>query len=81
MLRDTPLFSGFDDTELNDAAKLASREDIEAGEMLVEQGRYGDACYVISEGTAAVYIMGEHRVRPHQDAFFVYTTPGTMYSR
>jgi len=59
LLRDTPLFNGFDDTELNDAAKLASRQDIDAGEVLVEQGRYGDACFVISEGTAAVYINDE----------------------
>jgi CRP-like cAMP-binding protein len=59
LLRDTPLFAGFDDAELNDAAKLASRQDVEAGEVLVEQGRYGDACYVISEGTAAIYMNDE----------------------
>lgn len=59
LLRGTVLFSGFDDAELNDAAKLANREDVDAGAVLVEQGRYGDACYVISEGTAAVYINDE----------------------
>ena len=53
LLRDTALFGGFSDKELNDAAKLASKREVEAGEVVIEQGRFGDACYVISEGTAA----------------------------
>lgn len=56
LLRYTPLFEGFDDAELGDVAKLAEREEFKAGDTLIEQGRYGDACYVISEGTASVYI-------------------------
>lgn len=56
LLRHTPLFAGFSDGELNDVAKLAEREDVAAGELVVEQGRYGDACYVVSEGQASVYI-------------------------
>lgn len=56
LLRDTPLFSGFEDSELEGVAKLAKRRDVAAGETVIEQGRFGVACYVISEGTAAVYI-------------------------
>jgi len=56
LLRNTPLFAGFEEAELNDVAKLAQRRDVETGDTVVEQGRFGDACYVISEGTAAVFI-------------------------
>lgn len=56
LLRHTPLFSGFTDDELNDVAKLATKLEIAPGEIVIEQGRFGEACFVISEGTAAVYI-------------------------
>lgn len=56
LLRHTPLFAGFSDAELNDVAKAATREEFAPGEVIIEQGRYGDACFVISEGTGAVYI-------------------------
>lgn len=59
LLRHTPLFSGFSDAELNDVAKLATKRDIEPGEVIIEQGRFGDACYVISDGIAGVYINDE----------------------
>lgn len=67
LLRHTPLFSGFEDSELASVAKLATRRDVAVGETVVEQGRFGDACYVISEGTAAVYINDEFAttVREH----------------
>ncbi|MEM7091499.1 MAG: cyclic nucleotide-binding domain-containing protein [Actinomycetota bacterium] len=56
LLRYTPLFSGFSDSELNDVAKLAEKVEFGVGDTIIEQGRYGDACFVISEGTGAVYI-------------------------
>lgn len=56
LLRHTPLFSGFDDQELNDVAKQAERIEFAPGEIVIEQGRFGDACFVISDGTGAVYI-------------------------
>lgn len=56
LLRHTPLLNGFTDAEIADVAKLAERQDFAAGEVIIEQGRYGDACFVISDGTASVYI-------------------------
>ncbi len=56
LLRHTPLFAGFTDGELSDVAKLATREDFAPGETIIEQGRYGDACFVISDGQASVYL-------------------------
>ena len=56
LLRNTSLFAGFSDGELKRVAKLAKRRDAEVGETIIEQGRFGDACFVISEGVAAVYI-------------------------
>ena len=56
LLRSTPLFAGFSDAELKRVAKLATRRDVAVGETVIEQGRFGDACFVISEGVAAVYI-------------------------
>ena len=73
LLRNTPLFAGFDDGELSDVARLASRRDIAVGETLIEQGRYGDACFVISEGVAAVYINDEYITTVRE-----YTAVGEM---
>lgn len=66
LLRHTPLFSGFEDAELAGVAKLATRRDVEPGEIIIDQGRFGDACYVISSGTAAVYINDEFATTVHQ---------------
>jgi len=73
LLRHTPLFAGFSDDELNDVAKAAVREDVSAGHVIIEQGRFGDACYVISEGTGAVYINDVYATTVSQ-----YTAIGEM---
>lgn len=73
LLRNTPLFAGFDEGELNDVAKLATRKEVASGETLIEQGRYGDACYVISEGVAAVYINDQYITTVRE-----YTAVGEM---
>lgn len=55
LLAETPIFRGFTDDEMKAVAKLAKRRDVVAGERFIEQGRFGDACYVISEGTAMIF--------------------------
>ena len=52
-------FDGFDDSELARVAAIGERVDVEAGTEFIDQGRIGDECYVIVEGTAAIYIGGE----------------------
>ncbi len=53
-------FEGFSDSELSEASQLGERMEIKAGERFIDQGRVGDACYVIVEGTANVYIRDEY---------------------
>lgn len=55
LLADTPIFRGFTDDEMKAVGKLAKRLDVPEGKIFIEQGRFGDACYVISEGIATVY--------------------------
>lgn len=55
-----PLFSGFSDSAMKDVAKLAKERHVAAGETFIEQGRFGEACYVISDGTANIYISGAY---------------------
>lgn len=52
-------FQGFDDDELRAVSSLGERVDVAAGTELMDQGRVGDHCYVIVEGTATVSIRGE----------------------
>lgn len=53
-------FDGFTQDELERVAALAKEVDAAPGAELTEQGRVGDVCYVIVEGTAGVYASGEH---------------------
>jgi CRP-like cAMP-binding protein len=52
-------FEGFSEDDLAAVSKLGEKEEIAAGTELIDQGRIGDACYVIVDGRAAVYIGGE----------------------
>lgn len=45
--------------ELRAVSNLGERQEVAAGTVLIDQGRVGDACYVIVDGTAAVYMQGE----------------------
>lgn len=54
-------FEGFSDKELERVAALAEEVDAEAGAVLMEQGKVGQECFVVLEGTAAVYV-GDARV-------------------
>ena len=62
-------FEGFTKDELSSVASLGQRLDVTAGTELIDQGRVGDHCYVIVNGTANVYIRGE---------FVTTVGPGTM---
>ena len=62
-------FDGFTKPELEEVASLGERVDVEAGGLLIDQGRVGDVCFVIVSGSAAVHIRGE---------FVTSVGPGTM---
>ena len=51
-----PLFVGLAEDEIAAIAKLADRRVLNDGDVLVEQGRFGDSFYVIASGQAYVYI-------------------------
>ncbi|MBK5222662.1 MAG: cyclic nucleotide-binding domain-containing protein [Acidimicrobiia bacterium] len=59
-------FEGFSSDELTRVATLATEVDAAPGAELTEQGRIGDVCYVIVEGTAGVYASGEHIASLHE---------------
>lgn len=53
-------FAGFSDAQLEQVAELGHRVEADAGAEITDQGRYGDACYVIVDGSANVIINGEY---------------------
>lgn len=59
-LRGVAFFDGFGDDELTRVAELATEVEAAPGAELTSQGRVGDVCYVIVEGSAGVYASGEH---------------------
>jgi len=59
-LRGVSFFAGFSDGELEAVSKLGERRSLETGTVVIEQGRVGDACYVVVSGTAVVSIRGEY---------------------
>lgn len=59
-LANVKFFEGMDRAELSRVAALAERVEAEAGAELTDQGRYGDVCYVIVQGSANVYMNGEY---------------------
>ena len=59
-LESISFFADLDHDHLNEAARLGKRRDVKAGETVIEQGRFGRECYVISEGNGAVYIGGDY---------------------
>jgi CRP-like cAMP-binding protein len=61
-LRGLAFFEGFSDADLDRVAQLADDVEIEAGELLIDQGRVGQECYVIESGQAEVFVGEEHLV-------------------
>jgi CRP-like cAMP-binding protein len=58
-LASIPFFDGFSSEELSAVSALGERSQVGAGVELIDQGRIGQSCHVIVEGTAEVYIAGE----------------------
>jgi len=61
-LRGLAFFEGFSDSELDRVAELADDVEVEAGQLLIDQGRVGQECYVIESGEAGVFVGEEHLV-------------------
>lgn len=59
-LANVSFFEGMDRSELERVAALAQRIEADAGAELTDQGRFGDVCYVIVQGSANVYKNGEY---------------------
>jgi len=68
-LRSIRFFEGFSEDELSAVSALGQKTEVSAGTEIIDQGRVGDACYVIVEGTADVYMRGE---------FVTSVGPGSM---
>jgi len=61
-LRGLAFFEGFSDADLDRVAQLADDVEVEAGELLIDQGRVGQECFVIESGQAEVFVGEEHLV-------------------
>lgn len=59
-LSEVPFFEGFLDDDLRRVVELTDQIEVTAGSVLVDQGDPGTDCFVIVEGTASVYVRGEH---------------------
>jgi len=59
-LRDVALFRGLSDAELERVADLAEPVEVDAGAVLVDQGRVGLASYLVVDGEANVYAGDQH---------------------
>ncbi|MEZ5228247.1 MAG: cyclic nucleotide-binding domain-containing protein [Acidimicrobiales bacterium] len=53
-------FDSFSAAQVEQIAELGHRVDADPGAELTDQGRFGDVCYLIIEGTANVLMRGEY---------------------
>lgn len=60
MLTGVPFFDGFGADEILRVVELTDEVLIPAGSVVVDQGDPGTDCYVILDGTASVYVRGDH---------------------
>ncbi len=60
MLTEVPFFDGFGADEILRVVELTDEVLIPAGSVVVDQGDPGTDCYVILDGTASVYVRGDH---------------------
>lgn len=60
LLTNVSFFEGFSDAELRRVSALSDEVRVHAGSVLVDQGDPGSHCFVIVDGTASVYVRGEH---------------------
>jgi CRP/FNR family transcriptional regulator, cyclic AMP receptor protein len=60
LLAEVPFFEGFSQEELRRVGELSDEVSVAAGSVLVDQGDPGTHCFVITSGSASVYVRGEH---------------------
>jgi hypothetical protein len=53
-------FEGFDAEELARVAQLGREVEFSPNTVIIDQGSVGQVCFVLVEGSASVYIAGEH---------------------
>ena len=68
-LRQVPFFSGLEDAQLENVARVGRRVSFEPGQPIVEAGQPGDAMYVILYGSAEVEVGGRFHVLGPGDFF------------
>ena len=59
-LANVAFFEGFDSADLSRVLVLSTEIEEPAGTLLLDQGDTGQECFVIVEGSANVFIAGEH---------------------
>lgn len=59
LLRELPLFANLDSSKLRLLAFTSDRKTYRPGETVVQQGDYGDAAYVVLDGSAEVVLEGD----------------------
>ncbi|MEQ9489194.1 MAG: cyclic nucleotide-binding domain-containing protein [Alphaproteobacteria bacterium] len=59
LLRELPLFANLDSSKLRLLAFTSDRKTYHPGEIVVQQGDYGDAAYVVLDGSAEVVLEGD----------------------
>jgi len=60
LLSNVQFFDGFSADDLRRVVELSDEVEVQAGDVLVDQGDPGTHCYVILEGIASVFVRGEH---------------------
>jgi len=60
LLSNVQFFDGFSADDLRRVVELSDEVEVQAGDVLVDQGDPGTHCYMILEGIASVYVRGEH---------------------
>jgi CRP-like cAMP-binding protein len=93
-LRGIPMFTSLSNRDLASVARLMDRIDLPAGRVLVKEGRPGNECFVIDDGTVSVTrggrtvallgpgdVLGELAILSGgpRDATGTATTPVTVY--
>ncbi len=58
LLKRVQLFANLDDNELEQLAAISIEQKVEAGELIVEQNTTGNEMYIVSDGSAEVFVQG-----------------------
>jgi CRP/FNR family transcriptional regulator, cyclic AMP receptor protein len=60
LLAGVSFFEGFTPEDLRRVGELSDESHVGVGSVLIDQGDPGTHCYVVLDGTASVYVRGEH---------------------